>query len=110
MRRGGMRSGGGFGSFRAEGTGSDGKAVETSKAKAKCFYCKKEGHWKRDCNKRKTDDGKDTSHATSQEPAGIAFTVLNRCSEKIKGRPWIVDSGASQHLCSNRSAFIPGTY
>jgi len=110
LRRGGMRTAGGFGGFRTESSGSNWKGVAPSKAKGKCFYCQKEGHWKRDCNKRKADEGKDIPQATSQELGGIAFTVLDRTTVGAQGRQWIVDSGASQHLCGNRSAFTAGTY
>lgn len=62
----------------------------------KCYYCEMEGHWKKDCYKRKTEEGSSASASASKE-----FTLL---AQEVLARPqmgWIIDSEASQHLCGD---------
>ena len=106
-----MRTTRGIGGLRTASTGSNTNLVGVStKAKGKCFFCQKAGHWKRDCNKRNADKGKDIPQVTVQEQGGIAFTVLDQSTGWVKGRQWRVDSVASQHFCRSRSTFTAGTY
>ena len=73
----------------------------------KCYYCGKEGHWKNDCYKRKSDEtGKQhEGYGGSQE-----FTFLAEKAELNLTSGWIVDSGASQHYCGDRRAFSCYSY
>ena len=112
LRRGGMRTPMAFGVARSDTPGTNLKGVGTSKVKGKCFYCQKEGHWKRDCFRRKADEGKEALPTTGRDQGGLAFTVLD---SEMPGQHseigyWIVDSGASQHLCGSKKDFIRGTY
>ena len=95
---------------RAGGIAGFGKGAQTSKVKGKCFYCQKEGHWKRDCFKRKADEAKEPTHQLSTEQAGLAFTVLDHPIEIRDNTIWIIDSGASQYLCNTKEIFLRGTY
>jgi len=75
--RGGMRTPMAFGVARSDTPGTNLKGVGTSKVKGKCFYCQKEGHWKRNCFRRKADEGKEASPTTGRDQGGLAFTVLD---------------------------------
>lgn len=60
----------------------------------KCFYCGKPGHVKAQCRYRKLKDNKKMSNA---------FVVCNSEDEKYEKSKWLVDSGASEHMCFDRS-------
>ena len=70
----------------------------------KCYYCGKEGHWKKDCYKRKSAEGGTSTSGGSRE-----FTFLAEEVVKTPRTGWIIDSGASQHLCGNKNDFATYT-
>jgi len=116
--RGGGRYGGARGGMRiqhifgrpasADSTGKSGGTP--SKGRGKCFYCQKEGHWKRDCYKWKANEAKEGGQISRGEQTGLAFTIQEGMTMVIHQHNWIIDSGASQHLCSNKDSFQEGTY
>ena len=110
MRRGGMRAGAGFGRSKGEAFSSQGRSAGTPKGRGKCFYCQKDGHWKRDCYKKKADEVKNLQPPVAREDMGLAFTVTTDKGKEQEQEVWIVDSGASQHLVSSRKAFSQETY
>ena len=75
-----------------------------------CHYCRKPGHFKKDCRKfaQTQSSGKHKNpapesrkeHQSSQDPmlTSKAFVARSRSD-------WIVDSGATSHMCNNRSMF-----
>ena len=101
--RGGFRGGTrGFqgGSSRAiMETGGRGLGSLRPPSGTKCHYCGKEGHWKRDCYKRKAEDSGNQQRGGAQE-----FTFLAEGPVQLHRPGWIIDSGASQHLCGSREA------
>ncbi|CAI5797560.1 Retrovirus-related Pol polyprotein from transposon TNT 1-94 [Podarcis lilfordi] len=92
------------------------------KAAKRCWFCNKQGHFAKDCrSKRKQSTPKSVSvrqsQSSAQQPASYrkdrneprAFHASTRDRKRIKGAKWnsfIVDSGASQHVCNDRSLFI----
>lgn len=73
---------------------SDGHEQEDDrdwKKKVKCFFCKKTGHIRRDCKFR--DRGYESG-------ALIAHSHNGQSGEK-----WIADSGATDHMCNDKSVF-----
>ena len=70
----------------------------------KCFYCQKEGHYARNCYKKKADKslkqkGEFANTAESEvETEELALTTANK---KHNSDEWWIDSGASQQHMSN---------
>lgn len=75
------------------------KSSRTDKSNMSCFYCKKKGHKIADCRKRKRDED---SH--EKGPGGGPHALV---FDGTKGpvTHWVVDSGASYHICNNRHIF-----
>src|SRR6187397_2402890 len=69
------------------------KKVASSKSDSECFYCKKKGHWKRDCLKFKEDK----KNGTVASESGIFVINFNFTSLTS----WVLDTGCGSHLCSN---------
>ena len=75
----------------------------------KCFYCKKEGHFKDECyalknklnrenNNNKTKDKGEASVASDGYDSADVLVV----SDVDSGLEWILDSGCSFHMCPTR--------
>ena len=107
--------------LKEKGAGGDGKALSAAKGYSKkrqgtCHYCKKPGHYKKECRafaqaqlKEKSKSGGQHSanqaaeqdkEANSKE-AMVAGCALSATSKK----DWIVDSGATSHMCNSRELF-----
>ena len=76
-----------------------------------CRRCQKKGHWERDCRVKLPNDDQGKSvedqHVDSANVADEddnAFVAAN-IARVSNSEVWLIDSGASQHLCSNKSWF-----
>ena len=70
-----------------------------------CHYCNKEGHWARDCRKKKADNK--TNSSKKEKPGSSSLHVLDNSDAKSDehvfvyfGSPesWLVDSGTTDHM------------
>jgi len=71
-----------------------------SKAGTKCHYCGKNGHWKKDSYKKRSDKAAEGGMAYGKD-----FTFLADKPGTVQGNGWIIDSGVSQHLTADRTQF-----
>ena len=70
------------------GTKSEKKKVSQPTSESECFYCKKKGHWKRDCLKLKEDE----KNGTVVPSSGIFCYRLYTCKFNFLGiryRLWL---------------------
>ncbi|KAH9762289.1 hypothetical protein KPL70_000762 [Citrus sinensis] len=87
----------------------DDVSVKEKMKKRKCFYCKKQGHYIRDCAEKKRDEKERTCDAAvapedSSDDGYHSADLLVASNSNIKGQ-WVLDSGCSFHLCPNKSFF-----
>lgn len=62
----------------------------------KCFRCKKSGHMMKNC------PNKDNKH---EKPFVKDKALLTALSVVVKANSWCIDSGATNHMCNDRSVF-----
>lgn len=72
-----------------KGSGHDNRTIK------RCYYCKKTGHTKSECYFKKNKEKDSKSNA---------FVVMN-LDRHVQQSQWLVDSGASQHMCRDRNLF-----
>ena len=70
-------------------------------ANVQCFNCGKRGHYARDCWAKANGAG-DKRH---DDHSNVAFSVTEGSGSDC----WIMDSGATAHMCKNRDAFVDYT-
>jgi len=81
------------------------------KKKAKCFYCKRYGHFIRDCRSRKAADArKDAGDGGGpSDRMGFMARIRNDGAPADVGAStpdvWLVDSGATHHMATGRGTF-----
>lgn len=97
-----------------------GKSRDKNKADAECFYCKKKGHYARECHKKKRDKKDGKGEEKSRDCAFVATSgpCVGKQGETSRTTPsseetkqlmaigksdvWITDSGASRHITYRR--------
>ncbi|KAJ4718340.1 Retrovirus-related Pol polyprotein from transposon TNT 1-94 [Melia azedarach] len=70
-----------------------------------CNYCKENGHWKSDCPKKKRQQDKPTGTATVADTNSEEDIALVADEHTDHNDVWILDSGASYHICPRREWF-----
>ncbi|XP_071939234.1 uncharacterized protein [Coffea arabica] len=76
------------------------------KKKGNCFYCGKPGHYAVQCRHNKGDRANGNPpkvHLT--EGDDIIAAVISQVNIAANVKEWVVDSGATRHICANREAF-----
>lgn len=83
----------------------DHKKAREGDMSGRCFLCKKKGHKKYDC--RLNPKSKNyVGDQTISDGVAIASELLFQINEKLtKGAEWIVDSGATSHMCAEKALF-----
>ena len=70
-----------------------------------CNYCKKPGHWFRNCRKRAADEKKKGERANKASSDHDQLFVVAFTTTTDDKESWYIDSGASQHLTYRREWF-----
>ena len=78
--------------------------TQEKKYKVQCHGCGGYGHIKRFCKKKSKTKAMNTAQTAGHEP-GLAFCAHNPQLSKQLNSEWIVDSGASRHMCYDASVF-----
>lgn len=76
------------------------------KKKGPCFVCGKIGHVASDCKFRKGQDHhhpKPQANLTESEVIAAVVSEVNLVNNMIE---WVVDTGATRHICSNKEMFL----
>ncbi|KMQ86061.1 retrovirus-related pol polyprotein from transposon tnt 1-94 [Lasius niger] len=84
------------------------KAAE--KSGKTCYFCRKQGHYKRDCikykkwksNKEKVGSVREDSSDEENEVVQCSFAT---CEGQVNQEDWYVDSGATSHMTNNKKFF-----
>ncbi|KAL0840721.1 hypothetical protein ABMA28_006808 [Loxostege sticticalis] len=72
-----------------------------AKKTLKCFKCKKPGHVMKNCTQKFKKNKNETSNEKdSQCKSKVLISAL---SSNLRSDVWYVDSGATNHMCNNRS-------
>lgn len=95
-----------------KGKGNPGAKSADPKKKLKCDYCKKRGHVKDECRKLQADQAKPKDQpkelvakvATSKNDDLVLFMAADT-KRQLKLQHWILDSGASCSMSSQRESF-----
>ena len=74
---------------------------QTKRMPGQCHYCDREGHWKAECLKRKTDEAGGRFKRNEENATVFTATTMKRPASD----DWVIDSGASQHISAQRNRF-----
>ena len=99
--------------LKDRGEADDSKKLLMAKAKKPftCHYCKKPGHFKKDCRKfaqaQSNGRHKNPVRQSKQEhEASQDAMLIGNALVASSRNDWIVDLGATSHMCNNRSKFM----
>ena len=92
------------GNFKAKKNNNNNNKAKSSdkKAKGKCFHCGIDGHWKRNCKKY-------LEELKIKKKGKSDLLVLEACLVENDTSSWIVDSGATNHVCCSMQMFDSAT-
>ncbi|GLV44553.1 hypothetical protein CBL_12100 [Carabus blaptoides fortunei] len=101
-----------------KGGNSASSTSKACKSEKECYYCNKKGHFEAECRKRQknfANSGGKSKEAASKVEAKAAGNrggdhslIMERASivsEANTSNKWLVDSGCSSHMTSNRNLF-----
>src|SRR6266446_720393 len=72
---------------------------------SECRYCHKRGHWAKECCKRIAGEKKKNSANVSSQEQEPSFSFVASANPAVlAGSRWIGDTGADDHVISEREA------
>ena len=82
----------------------------TFKRKGTCYICGKLGHHAPQCRKRVKIGNSGNSHkANLVKGDDIIAVIVSQENMVTNSKNWVVDSGATRHICANKDAFASYT-
>jgi hypothetical protein len=100
---------GGFGKNRGNNSqGGNGYNKQPYTDTRKCFYCGKPGHFEKQCRKKKSDEAGSASNGGQHKQFGATALTANTmaCNSDGQAMRWVLDTGASRHMTSNKHALF----
>lgn len=89
------------GKGRAYATRTGGNCQRRSRKEDICNYCRKPGHWARDCHQKKAEQKRQEFQGFKMNPAN-AFLSEVRQLPRNEDEIWYCDSGCTQHLTGRK--------
>ena len=75
------------------------------KKKGSCFVCGKPGHHAPQCRKRVRNENPPKPNANLVEGDDIIAAVISQAYLVANVKEWVVDSGATRHICANKDVY-----
>ena len=88
----------------AEKTGDALLCNNSNKKSVKCHYCKRLGHYARDCYRKKNDQKRKESAAKLANNEDESNEIALKLANQTKDDDWWIDSGASQHMTPDKKS------
>jgi len=77
--------------------------------KGNCFVCGQPGHHAPQCRRRARNDNPPRANIAQGEGEDTIVAVISQVNPMTNVSKWVVDSGATKHICANMSAFTSYT-
>ena len=90
---------------RRDGNEKSASTPNTEVDKDRCLYCKERGHWIRNCPKKQRGQDQQHSAHAAHTPKTTAIAWMASEQNRRSENEWILDSGASHHMSSQRQYF-----
>ncbi|KAH9764742.1 hypothetical protein KPL70_001639 [Citrus sinensis] len=89
------------------GKNSRSKSRSRNIARDECVFCHENGHWRKDCPKAQKRDGKKPATANMRrKDEGSDYSLsITHAAYVASLREWILDTGATYHLCPIKEWF-----
>ena len=69
-----------------------------------CFYCKEEGHWKRNCEKYKANKAR--SGSMTSDSGTLVVNVIDIYLTDSPSSSWVYDTGSVVHVCNSMQGLV----
>lgn len=87
-------------------TNGKGRSRSSSRTKVTCWFCKKEGHMKKDCYARKKKIESEGQGEAGVITEKVVFSEALSINDQNAKDVWILDSGCTFHMTSRRDWFV----